>query len=73
MKEDGRLDGFTIYFKVKFDDDIHFSTYPLGRNTNWAGHMLRIESKNVQTGQKIEFDMNIENINNPGSWHWAVT
>ena len=73
MKEDGRLDGFAVYFKVKFDDDIHFSTLPLGRNTNWAERMPRVESRNVQKGQKIEFDMNIENISDPDSWCRAVT
>lgn len=73
MKENGRLDGFAVYFKVKFDDNIHFSTHPLGRNTNWAGRMLRVESRNVQMGQRIEFNMDIKKINNPDTWSWVVT
>ncbi len=72
IKENGRLDGFAVYFKVKFDDDIFFSTHPLGTNTNWAGRMLRITSKEVQEGDKIELNMDIGNISDPDSWHWEV-
>ena len=72
IKEDGRLDGFAVYFKANFDDEIFFSNSPVGLNTNWVGRLLRVESKNLRKGQSIEFDMGIEYINNPDSWRWSV-
>ena len=72
VKEDGRLDGFAVYFKASFDDEISFSTYPLGKNTSWAGRMLRIKSREVQKGEKISLDLYLSDISNPDSWRWNL-
>ena len=69
---DGRLDGYAVYFTVNFDDDISFSTHPLGPNTNWVGRLLRVESRNVRQGQQIEFNMSMGDISEPNSWRWTV-
>ena len=70
---DGRLDGYAVYFTVNFDDDISFSTHPMGLNTNWAGRLLRVESRNLRKGQHIDFNMNIKDISDPNSWRWSIT
>lgn len=72
IKIDGRLDGYAIYFTVNFDDDIFFSTHPMGLNTSWAERVLRVEQRNLRKGQSSEFNMNIEDISDPNSWRWSI-
>ena len=71
-KEDGRLDGFAVYFKTNFDDEIGFTTYPLGKNTSWASRMLRTKPKEVQKGEEINLDLRLPDIIDPDSWHWNL-
>jgi protein arginine N-methyltransferase 1 len=73
VKEDGRMDGFAVYFKTNFDDEISFTTYPLGKNTNWAGRMLRISPKEVKRGEKINLDIKFPDIRDQDSWFWNLT
>ena len=66
------LDGYAIYFTVNFDDDIFFSTHPMGLNTSWAGRLLSVEQRNLGKSQSFEFNMNIEDISDPNSCRWSI-
>ena len=70
---DGRLDGFVLFFKVGFDDEIFFSNSPLGRDTSWVGRLLRVESRPLREGQSIGFEMSMDYISDPDSWYWSVS
>jgi protein arginine N-methyltransferase 1 len=68
---DGRVDGFCVYFKVIFDEEIGFSTSPFGSTTSWGYLLLRVESKEYRTGDSIEFSLVIDNVTDGNTYRWS--
>ena len=71
VRRDGRLDGFCLYFKAIFDDEIFFSNSPMSKNTSWAIPLLRVESRECKRGDVVEFGLTIDDIRDPGTWSWS--
>jgi protein arginine N-methyltransferase 1 len=69
----GRLDGFCLYFKTIFDDELWFSTSPLDKPTHWHTPLLRVESKEYAGGESIEFDLVPFDIADPNTWTWRYS
>lgn len=67
---DGRLDGFVVYFKARFDDDISFTSSPEDRMTSWATPLLRVAPRTVQTGEPIGLNLVTGDLARPSTWHW---
>ena len=66
----GRLDGFCCYFRALFDDEISFSTGPCSAQTSWSIPLFRVEAKECQVGETIEFSMEIGDIADPETYRW---
>lgn len=70
---EGRLDGFSFYFKVIFDETIYFTNSPLEKETHWKSMMLRCESKEMKQGELFQFELDINDFTIPSTWEWNFT
>jgi len=73
VQQDGRLDGFALYFRAIFDDRISFSNSPRERNTSWANRLLRVEARRLVAGRSIEFEIHLRDLSNPATWRWHAS
>jgi len=71
--EDGRLDGFAMYFTVRFDDEISISTSPIDRRTHWNIALFRTPAKEYRLGESVSFEAAISPISAPSSWEWRYS
>jgi protein arginine N-methyltransferase 1 len=75
----GVLDGFILYFRASFDDDISFDTSPMSKRppmsgrTNWRNRLFRMECKPCRAGEVIPFKLTMERLNSPESWSLVLT
>jgi protein arginine N-methyltransferase 1 len=70
IQQDGRLDGFCLYFSNFFDKELGFYTGPKDSRTHWACRLLRTEAREVKKGQHLHFEMRIPNVTNTATWTW---
>ena len=68
VAEPGSLDGFCLFFRVIFDDDISFDTSPLTAYTHWGNCFFRVESRNVSTGDVLRFQLTMKDLLNIKTW-----
>jgi protein arginine N-methyltransferase 1 len=64
----GTLDGFCFYFRVIFDDEVHFDTSPVHRNTHWGNRLFRVESREVKRGEEISYRLTMDNLLDIRTW-----
>jgi len=69
----GRLDGFALYFKIAFDDELQFKTGPGHPRTHWGSRLLRTEMREVHAGQHIAFHLRTPSVTHAASWTWDYT
>jgi type I protein arginine methyltransferase len=67
----GRLDGFCLYFEIRFDDVIGFKTGPESPRTHWGSRLLRCEARPLEAGEKIDFTFRPALVTNADSWQWS--
>lgn len=73
VKRAGRLDGFVVYFKSIFDDDLFITSGPfLNRATSWKYYLLRVPSIVYKKGDIIKFHLRTSDISNPATWQWEL-
>jgi protein arginine N-methyltransferase 1 len=70
VTEDGRMDGFAMYFTARFDDEISFGTSPTDRRTRWAVLLFRTPAKEYHRGDSVSFEASSVPINAPRDWDW---
>jgi protein arginine N-methyltransferase 1 len=68
----GRFDGFCLFFKVIFDDEINFETSPLRPNTHWGNCFFRIESRTCTGGQVIKYKLNMPDLLDIKTWSVSI-
>ena len=68
MQRDGYLDGFCVFFTVKFDDDNAFSTFPDCKPTHWSTPNFRVERRAVRRGDVLDLRMKFDDIRSMDSW-----
>jgi protein arginine N-methyltransferase 1 len=68
----GRLDGFCLYFRAIFDEQISFTTSPLeaDRTHHWANLFYRVAAEPHEAGDVIEFTLNMGDVRNRNTWAW---
>jgi protein arginine N-methyltransferase 1 len=69
----GRLDGFCLYFKAMFDEEIFFTTSPLPEthaHTCWSVPLYRVEATPQQPGDRLEFTLQMPELRNQKTWQW---
>lgn len=71
IKKSGRLDGFCMYFKAIFDEEISFTNSPLDEQTRWKTLLLRCTSKEFKKGDSIEFEMAFKDLLDFKKWKWS--
>lgn len=70
----GRLDGFCLYFKAIFDDEISFTTGPVQGglpHTHWSIPLYRVEATEQRPGDLLEFTLRMEDLRNQNTWLWS--
>jgi len=71
IKKSGRLDGFCMYFKAVFDEDVSFTNSPLSKETHWKSLLLRCKSKKFKKEDSIEFEMVFKDLLDAEKWEWS--
>jgi hypothetical protein len=68
----GRLDGFCAYFTASFDDEISLTTDPFFENraVNWPLRFFRVDSREYEPGETVEFNMQIDDLEQPETYRW---
>jgi protein arginine N-methyltransferase 1 len=64
----GPLDGFCLYFRVRFDDEIQFENGPFDRRTSWYCHVLRTERVDLVPGDAIEAELTFGDHTDVATW-----
>jgi type I protein arginine methyltransferase len=72
VNAEGIMDGFCVYFRASFDDDLSFTSSPALPVTNWAVPLLRVAPRTVQPGELIRLDLEAENLSLPKTWRWNL-
>ncbi len=70
----GRLDGFCLYFKAIFDDEISFTTAPVRAgtlHTHWSLPLYRVEATTQRPGDVLEFTLRLADLRNQKTWQWS--
>lgn len=68
--EDGVLDGFCVYFRAAFDDELSLSTAPDEPTTSWSTPLMRVASRPVRTGELVRLSLRARDLADPTSWEW---
>jgi protein arginine N-methyltransferase 1 len=72
VKARGHFDGYCVYFKARFDDDLSLTTSPESGMTSWRTPFLRVHSRPVEIGQEIGLDLSATDLALPSSWSWQT-
>jgi len=66
--ESGYFDGFCLYFKVIFDEEIQFDTSPLTTQTHWGNCFFRTESRKCYGGELIDYSFKMQDLFDIKTW-----
>ncbi|HEY8525147.1 MAG TPA: 50S ribosomal protein L11 methyltransferase [Acidimicrobiales bacterium] len=64
----GGLDGFCVYFRAIFDDEISLTTSPLAPPTSWGTRIFRTPHTPCDAGDELAWRVELTDLTNPGSW-----
>jgi protein arginine N-methyltransferase 1 len=67
---DGVLDGFCVYFRAGFGDDVWLTDSPEAPQTSWGAPFLRVECREVAAGDPIRLDLRAADLATPSTWRW---
>jgi protein arginine N-methyltransferase 1 len=68
----GRLDGFCLYFRTIFDDEISIRNGPNDTRTSWNCHLIRTEGLELTAGETLIVDWDVPDICNVSTWSVKV-
>lgn len=69
----GRLDGFLLYFKIIFDDEITLLTDFSQPWLSWTRQLLRCPSRDIAAGKTLRFSLTTPEFQCPPGWSWDYT
>lgn len=64
----GRLDGLCLYFRVRFDDELEFSTAPDQPRTHWHNTLFRTPRRSIEAGETIEYTVTMPVLEDTSRW-----
>jgi len=64
----GTLDGFAVYFRVIFDDDLSFDTSPVESLTHWSNQLFRVPLRQCESGEQLSYTLAMPNLADAASW-----
>ncbi len=68
--EEGRLDGFCVYYKAAFDAELSFSVSPLRWQNPASMLLLRVDSREFERFQPLCLDLELPELADVGTWRW---
>jgi len=70
---DGRLDGYAIYFRACVDDDLSLGSGPLDHNRapHWGFRFLRTDRDDFELGDEIDVHLKVGRWPDLDSWRWS--
>lgn len=68
----GRVDGISVHFVARFDDEISISTSPFAARTCWKVPILRVEARELEVGDDVEVTVDAPDLANQRTWSWRV-
>lgn len=68
----GSIDGLCLYFRVVFDDEIHFDTSPLSLRTHWDHPWFRTEGRQYTQGETISFKFTMDVPTKRETWSVSI-
>lgn len=69
---DGQIDGFYLYFRALFDDDIVIDTAPTQPPTNWSQVLYRVEQTQVRQGETVRYRLQIGSYLHDATWRMTL-
>jgi protein arginine N-methyltransferase 1 len=70
VQNEGRLDGFCVFYRASFDEDTSFSVSPMRGHNPAPLMLLRVDSRDFTRQQTIRFDLELPELENVTSWRW---
>jgi type I protein arginine methyltransferase len=70
--QEGHLDGFVVYFAAHFDEELSFTSSPLGAPSSWGTPLLRCDGRLLRRGDAVRLDLRAEDLAAPATWKWRV-
>ena len=67
----GRLDGYCLHFRARFDDEIGLETSPFAPHTVWRNPLLRVEARQLEAGDVIALQLEAADWTDPLTWRWS--
>jgi type I protein arginine methyltransferase len=72
VSTEGRLDGYCLHFRARFDDEIAFDTSPFSPHTSWRNPLLRMEARQLKRSETIGLRLEAPDWADPTSWRWTA-
>ncbi|RKH61260.1 class I SAM-dependent methyltransferase [Corallococcus aberystwythensis] len=73
VEEDGRVDGFCLFYKAFFDAELAFNVSPLRERNTTAMTLLRVEPREFSRYDTLDFELELPNPSDPRTWRWQFT
>jgi protein arginine N-methyltransferase 1 len=70
VAQEGRLDGFCVYYRASFDEDTVFSVSPLREHNPTPLMLLRVDSRGFARNQTLHFELELPELEDVTSWRW---
>lgn len=64
----GMFDGFCLYFRTIFDEQIQFDTSPLNMRTHWGNCFFRIETRQCTGGEHVKYIIHLPDFLDIKTW-----
>lgn len=68
----GELNGFCLYFRAIFDEEISLDTSPLSSYTHWGNCLFRIESRTCAGGEIVEYKLSMPDFLDIKTWKVSI-
>ncbi|XXF79203.1 class I SAM-dependent methyltransferase [Myxococcaceae bacterium GXIMD 01537] len=68
--EEGRLDGFCVFYKAAFDAELSFSVSPLRWQNPVPMLLLRVDSREFDRFQSLNLELELPDLSDVASWRW---
>jgi protein arginine N-methyltransferase 1 len=64
----GPMDGFCLYFRIRFDEEIGIDTSPFAQPTHWANQLFRTERVYLDEGDVLAVELHIGDYTDARTW-----
>ena len=67
--KEGVMDGFCMFFNIRFDKDLNISTSPFSKPTVWLYQLFRTEPIYCEKGDIIHVELEMEDLTKVSTWN----